>query len=309
VGHSGSVAFDRAVGDYDRTRSLTPVAMRRVVSMLMAELGEHQPCLEIGVGTGRLAIPLRREGLRMAGIDLSLPMLHRLVEKGGVDAAIPVAVADALALPFARASFGGGLACHVLHLIPAWPDALEELARVVRPGGVILVDLGGWGRGWSRQIQDRFCIEAGISSPVVGTHDAEEVTEAMRSLGASVRRLPEVGRSRTTTIAEQLRQLADGVFSFTWSVDEDTRRRAADLAGRWAKERFGSLTRPRRTRGKISWLAFDLPRASGARLQGGAPLRSHRTGQQDHAPRRAHHRPRHRCDRSAPCLRGDAGHQ
>jgi ubiquinone/menaquinone biosynthesis C-methylase UbiE len=259
MGHSGSIAFDRAAGDYDRTRRLTPAAMRRVLSILTAELREHQPCLEIGVGTGRLVLPLHQAGLGMAGIDLSLPMLHRLVEKAGGNAPIPVAVADAVALPFGRATFGAGLACHVLHLIPRWPDALGELVRVVRRGGVILVDVGGWGRGWSKQIQERFCRAAEISSPVVGTHDADEVAEAMRSLGATTRRLPEVGRSRTTTIAEQLQQLADGVFSFTWSVDEDTRRRAANLVGRWAEERFGSLTRPRRTRGTISWLAFDLP--------------------------------------------------
>jgi ubiquinone/menaquinone biosynthesis C-methylase UbiE len=259
VGHSGSIAFDRVASDYDRTRSLTPAAMRRVLSLLTAELGEHQPCLEIGVGTGRLALPLHQAGLRMAGIDLALPMLHELVEKAGGSAPIPVAVADAVALPFARASFGAGMACHVLHLIPRWPEALGELVRVVRPRGVILVDMGGWGRGWSKKIQERFCREAGISSRVVGTHDADEVAEAMRSLGASVRRLPVVARSRTTTIPEQLEQLADGVFSFTWSVDEDTRRRAADLVGRWAEERFGSLTRPRRTRGTISWLAFDVP--------------------------------------------------
>jgi ubiquinone/menaquinone biosynthesis C-methylase UbiE len=233
--------------------------MRKVLSALTAELGGRQPCLEIGVGTGRLAVPLAEAGIRMAGIDLSLPMLRRLQEKAGDDVPIPVAVGDAVALPFAHASFGAGLACHVLHLIPAWPRALAELVRVVRPGGVILVDMGGWGRGWSREIQERFCREAGISSPVVGTHDAAEVMEAMRSVGAVGRKLPEVQRSRTTSIAEQLQQLADGVYSFTWSVDDEARGRAAERVGRWAEAWFGSLTAPRRTRGSISWLAFDLP--------------------------------------------------
>lgn len=256
---SGSIAFDRAVADYDRTRTLTAGAMRKVLSVLSAELGEHHPCLEIGVGTGRLALPLHEAGERMAGVDLSLPMLRRLVGKAGGRAPFPLAVADALALPFGESSFGAGLVCHVLHLIPRWPEALAELVRVVRPGGVILVDVGGWGRGWSKEIQERFCLEAGISSPVVGTHDADEVAEAMRSLGSTGRRLPDVHRSRTTTIADQLEQLADGVYSFTWSVDDRTRRRAAERVGGWAEERFGPLTRPRRTRGTISWLAFDVP--------------------------------------------------
>jgi ubiquinone/menaquinone biosynthesis C-methylase UbiE len=259
VSGSGSIAFDRVAADYDRTRGLPPGAMGKVVSLLAAELREHQPCLEIGVGTGRLALPLARAGIRMTGIDLSVPMVRRLVEKAGGGVPIPVVVADAEALPFVPSSFGAGLACHVLHLISGWQVALAELVRVIRPGGVALIDIGGMGSGWWKEIQEAFCREAGIGRWCVGTDSAEEVTEAMRALDARPRKLPGVTVSRTITLADRLANLADGVFSFTWSVDEGTRRRAADRVGRWAEEEFGSLTRPRRTRGTISWLAFDLP--------------------------------------------------
>jgi ubiquinone/menaquinone biosynthesis C-methylase UbiE len=259
VSPSGSIAFDRAVADYDRTRALPPGAMRKVVSLLTAELGEHQPCLEIGVGTGRLALPLAGAGIRMVGLDLSMPMLRRLVEKAGGTPPFPVATGDAIALPFRARSFGAAMASHVLHLIPGWQAALAEFARVVRPGGTLLIDLGGIGAGWWKEIQAAFCREAGIARWCVGTDSREEVIACLGALGARYRKLPEVSVSKTTTMADRLVHLADGVFSFTWSVDERTRRDAAERVGRWAKERFGSLTRPRRTRGTISWLAFDLP--------------------------------------------------
>jgi len=255
---SRSIAFDRAVADYDRTRALTPGAMRRVLELLVAELRDRQPCVEIGVGTGRVALPLVGAGIRMVGVDLSLPMLRKLIENAGGNAPLPLAIADAVALPFGRSSFGAGMASHVLHLIPAWPDALAELVRVVRPGGVVLVEPGGWGTGWSKEVHQAFCREAGISSPFVGTHDADQVDQEMRSHRAVPRRLPSVARSRTTTIGDQLGLLEKGVYSFTWSLDERERKQAAERTARWAQDRFGSLTRPRRTRGKTSWLAYDL---------------------------------------------------
>ncbi|MGH2573701.1 MAG: class I SAM-dependent methyltransferase [Actinomycetota bacterium] len=255
---SRSIAFDRAAEDYDKTRSLPPGAMRRVQALLVAELRRRQPCVEIGVGTGRLALPLVRAGIRMAGVDLSRPMLMKLRENAGGRAPFPLAMADAVALPFRRSSFGAGLASHVLHLIPAWRDALAELARVLRPGGVVLVEPGGWGSGWWKEVQEAFCRQAGISSPFVGTNDPDEVDLAMRSLGARPRRLPALAGSRTTTIDERLALLEKGVFSFTWSLDERARKRAVERVKHWAEERFGSLARPRRTRWTISWLAYDL---------------------------------------------------
>lgn len=256
---SGSIAFDRAAEDYDGTRSLPTRAMRKVVALLVEELRDRQPCVEIGVGTGRLALPLSQAGIRMAGIDLSMPMLRKLVQNAGGQRPFPLAITDAVALPFAPSSFGSGMASHVLHLIPAWRDSLAELVRVVRPGGVVLVEPGGWGTGWWAEVQQAFCREAGITSPFVGTNDADEVDDAMRSLGAFPRRLPSLARSRTTTIADHLSQLEKGVYSFTWSLDERERKHAAKLTARWADHRFGSLTRPRRIRGKSSWLAYDLP--------------------------------------------------
>src|SRR5689334_8211316 len=116
----GSIAFDQAADYYDRTRRLEPDIHAAVIDLLVGELRERGRGLEVGVGTGRIALDLHRAGVPMAGVDLSRPMLERLVEKAGGVAPFPLAVADATALPAPGHAFGAGIACHVLHLIPQW---------------------------------------------------------------------------------------------------------------------------------------------------------------------------------------------
>ena len=84
-----SVIFDQAAGCYDRTRGLPPRIAARQTELLAAELaGTAGPVLEIGVGTGRIAVPLAEAGFRVLGVDLSAPMLGVLAAK---DSAVAVA--------------------------------------------------------------------------------------------------------------------------------------------------------------------------------------------------------------------------
>ena len=57
---------------------------------MIARLAGDGPVLELGVGTGRLAIPLAAAGVRVIGIDASPSMLRLLDEKPGADAVTAV---------------------------------------------------------------------------------------------------------------------------------------------------------------------------------------------------------------------------
>ncbi|MBV8959849.1 MAG: class I SAM-dependent methyltransferase, partial [Actinobacteria bacterium] len=138
-----SIVFDRAAEYYDRTRSLPADVQARVTDVLSAELSGRGACLEPGVGTGRIALPLHERGIPMVGADLSLPMMARLVENAGGQVPFPLLRADATCLPFGDDTFGAAYVCHVFHLIPNWRRAAAEMARVVRRGGVVIVNLGG----------------------------------------------------------------------------------------------------------------------------------------------------------------------
>ena len=258
---SGSIRFDRVADDYDRTRALSPEAMGAVTSLLASELRGRGRCLEIGVGTGRIALPLAGAGVPMAGADLSRPMLAKLVEKAGGRPPFPLALADATALPFADRAFGAGLACHVLHLIPDWRGAVDELVRVIRPGGLLLVDRGGWQR-LLREIEARFGEETGgrVQRPGLDHTDTSmaELDAHLSIVGARVRLLPPIPERSPLTLSSYIDQLEQNVFSWTWSLDDDTRIGAARAVRGWASDRFGPLDVPRHIETQIRWRAYDL---------------------------------------------------
>jgi SAM-dependent methyltransferase len=172
--------------------------------------------------------------------------------------AVPAVAGDATRLPFAGDTFDSAIACHVLHLIPDWRRAVEELARVVGPGGTILINLGGWDHGIWRAIEERFVAEAGIENPRVGATDAEEVDAVMTGLGATVRVLPNVRDNRQVSYGELLDRMEQGMYSFTWGTDQATRSRATETVRQWVAHEHGSLDEPRDQPWIVSWRAYDL---------------------------------------------------
>ena len=67
-----------------------PAVVEPVVDFL-AELAGDGSALELGIGTGRIAVPLAERGIPVHGIDMSRPMVARLRAKPG-GASIPVAI-------------------------------------------------------------------------------------------------------------------------------------------------------------------------------------------------------------------------
>ncbi|MGQ0485066.1 MAG: class I SAM-dependent methyltransferase [Hyphomicrobiales bacterium] len=97
--------------------------------------------LEVGVGTG-LALPHYKRSLRVTGVDLSPDMLKRARERVAkvrarhVEALIEM---DATKLAFADASFDVAVAMYVMTVVPEPVEAMQELARVTKPGGTVLI--------------------------------------------------------------------------------------------------------------------------------------------------------------------------
>ncbi|MGH2755462.1 MAG: class I SAM-dependent methyltransferase [Actinomycetota bacterium] len=258
MSREGSIRFDRAIEYYDRTRAVLPETMDEVLVGVVPELDAVGRVLEIGVGTGRFALPLSAAGVDVHGLDLSRPMLARL-HQNAEGAAPPLVCGDATRLPFHDRSFGAAYGVHVLHLIPAWREVLAELVRVVEPGGKFLVDVGNWGLGEWKLMQRTFCDAAGIDMTHPGVNHISQVDEAMRELGAPGRWLPEVVEVRRRRYGEFLEGLEDGLWSFTWRTDDAGRRagaeavRAALAAGGRSPDDVTESTH------RIRWRAYDLP--------------------------------------------------
>lgn len=255
-----SIAFDPAAEYYDQTRALAPDTHAAVIGRLVEEVLGRGRCLEIGVGTGRIALDLLRAGVPMAGVDLSAPMLHKLVEKAGGVPPFPLAVADATALPFPSDRFGAAVACHVLHLIPAWRRAAEELLRAVRPGGVILVDIGGDASGLGPEVRRHFFGRTSVGErDRPGLTDLARLDELMARHGLSIRSLRPVVRRSERTLEEVIGRLEEGTLSGCWTLSDEERRSAAQATREWALGRYGRLDRPYVFEAAITWRAYDLP--------------------------------------------------
>jgi ubiquinone/menaquinone biosynthesis C-methylase UbiE len=252
-----SVSFDQAAGYYDETRSLPDALMEQLVARLVAQLPRDGLCLEIGVGTGRIALPLMRLGIRIVGVDISVEMLRKLLAKAGD---LPVAIADATRLPFADRTFSAAVASHVLHLVPGWKSAVDELMRTVVPGGVILASRGADGRSeWQRAVRRRFFEAAGNPPWPPGIDRIGQLDDEMRARGAAVHEVEDVKTEGSASISDLLAALEKGIWSACWSIDDDTRHRAASATREWARHEFGDLDMPRPTRHSSDWRAYVLP--------------------------------------------------
>ena len=137
---SESIVFDRAAGFYDATRGF-PDGVEQEAAALIARVGHidaESRVLEVGVGTGRIALPLAQvSGATVIGLDLSAAMMQRLREKRQQEA-VHTAQADITHLPLPGQSFRRVMATHVFHLIPPWQTALAEVMRVLTADGLFL---------------------------------------------------------------------------------------------------------------------------------------------------------------------------
>jgi SAM-dependent methyltransferase len=100
--------------------------------------------LEVGFGAGTDFIQWLRAGARASGIDLTQEALENLrhrIEVYQLPAPESIQVADAENLPFPTGHFDLGYSFGVLHHSPKTERAIEELVRVVRPGGEIKIML------------------------------------------------------------------------------------------------------------------------------------------------------------------------
>jgi demethylmenaquinone methyltransferase/2-methoxy-6-polyprenyl-1,4-benzoquinol methylase len=131
--------FDRIAGVYDAMNSVMTAGMhhrwrRRAIDV--AHVGPGSRVLDVATGTGDLAIEARSRGADVVGSDFSEGMLALARKKAPT---IVFEQADALALPYEDDSFDAATVGFGARNFSDLQQGLSEMARVVRPGGRVVV--------------------------------------------------------------------------------------------------------------------------------------------------------------------------
>lgn len=136
--------YDRWAPHYDDYDNAVIALEQPIVTALLGDVSRLR-VVDVGCGTGRHALRMVGEGARVTGVDFSTGMLGVLRAK--LEQAGPAAAGRfewiehdlAQGLPFADASFDLALCCLVLEHVAKLDEMLVELARVVVPGGRVVI--------------------------------------------------------------------------------------------------------------------------------------------------------------------------
>lgn len=249
------IDFSGNANVYDRRHGA--VLAEDVVQQLAAAgaIGEGTNVLDIGAGTGRVAIGLAALGCNVVALEPSTGMVETLRTKAG---ALPLRLlaGEGARLPFPPGQFDVVVIARVLYLTPDWRAVLREAHRVLGAGGRLLHE---WGNGQADeewvQIREKartLFEEAGVSSAFhPGVRSEREVDDALELLGFVRSADLTIGPGPVLTLAEFLRRLVDGEFSYIWNVPKTVQEECLPLLQAWSEQRFDlgrSISMPRELR-------------------------------------------------------------
>jgi SAM-dependent methyltransferase len=255
-----SIAFDRAAEYYDETRGFPPGEETHVASLIrdLANLTTSSRVIEIGVGTGRIALPLSRLVRTVYGIDLSRPMLKRLVSKRSGEP-VHVVEGDMSRLPFSSQTFDAAVAVHVFHLVPTWQEALHELARVLRPDAPLIHCASGGGNTfdvlWQAcrdNIPSGRHVNVGVPQEKIKDFPLEH---GWRRAGDE--RVYEYSHYQSPHV--YLEQTQRRVWSHTWRLSDEELAQCIDAMRTAIKTHFGDPGRPVLVNSRFTARAFLPP--------------------------------------------------
>jgi SAM-dependent methyltransferase len=241
--------FDEWVASrYDVTSAdmFEPAVVDPAVSFL-ADLAGDGAALELGVGTGRIALPLSRRGVRVHGIDLSAAMVEQLRAKPGGDD-IAVTIGD-----FATTAVGGSfrLAYLVFNTIgnltsqDEQVECFRNVASHLEPGGCFVIEVGV---PQLRRLPPGDTVRAFTVSPTrLGFDEYDVVSQGLVS--------------HHYTVGDGRVDVASVPFRYVWPSELDLMAR---LAGMHLRERWGGWSREPFTSESVSHVSvWEKPVATG----------------------------------------------
>jgi ubiquinone/menaquinone biosynthesis C-methylase UbiE len=244
-----TLSFDPIVDLYDETRIFDADCFRAALDELVARFPPvaYNKLLEPGIGTGRIALPLAGVGYNVTGVDISANMLALLQKRRAQSAAaLPVCCqrANVMGLPFADAAFDIAVAVHLFYFIRGWKQAADELLRVVRCDGPVILMHTGMGAEVPllNQRYKALCAEQGFDIPTLGVASTRDVVVHYERAGCRVAWVRD--RWQWTShlrLDKALDYIAARVYSFTMFAPDAVHRAAVERLAAALEAQYGTL--------------------------------------------------------------------
>ena len=239
------LSFDALASQFDSQRGLPKSALQAWMQSVDAlASGARLSIVEPGIGTGRVALPLALMGHAVTGADISAPMLATCADNAsglGIDENLTLIVADAANLPLPDLGFDLGVIAQLLYLVPDWPAVLDELARLVKPGGYVIHlteptlesdNLRRWSTTWRQMIES-----TGYRHTAIAPTDADVHAEFRR-------RWPDIQVQQLASwsfgqsVAQAMHGYAERLRPLYLAVSDDEWLSTTDRFLQWARNAF-----------------------------------------------------------------------
>lgn len=136
---SEAAFWNKLAEKYSRTPVANPDAFDRKIAITQARMTPQDVVLDIGCGTGSLALRLAASGAQVHGLDLSSKMIQiaegKAVAENVGNVTFHTGPFDESFNAFESGSLDGICAYSLLHLVEDRPAALDQVFRLLKPGG------------------------------------------------------------------------------------------------------------------------------------------------------------------------------
>jgi len=214
----------------------------QVAQTLVSHLRRDAIIIDVGAGTGRVALALASNGFQVVAVDPAIPMLQTMQRKSG-EALVLAVAAEGTRLPFRKNSADAIVLARLVYLVADWQRLLREAREVLRHGGILFHEWGNGdaGEAWV-QVREKarsLFQEAGVETPFhPGARSEIEVESCLLDLGFHRREQIEAGVGPAITLADFLNKMQSGEFSYIWNVPKNAQDFCLPQLRRWCESKF-----------------------------------------------------------------------
>ena len=223
-----SLSFNGLVVLYEETRTFDAECFSSALDYLQLEYPpeRYRNVFEPGIGNGRIAIPLARRGYDVTGVDISSEMLLQLSDRlhgTPYEGKVSFQQADVTDLPFADDQFDMAIVVHLFYFISDWKKSIDEICRVVKSDGSLILMHTGTGEEIPElnQRYKELCADLGVDTSQPGAKSTSDVIQYLQENGKFIEYVKDrwVWTSRIP-IANALDHLQMRAYSFTTSASD-----------------------------------------------------------------------------------------